>query len=123
MHYDEKRKGCPQIIPGLRGNPIWPRDLTIFPWIKYLESKVSIIQQEFLQLKEYLLRKHQLQQSQSQQQQEDNHRHHSGFQRYKSSDTSEQTTCGVWHVCYLHLHGLDFSENAKLCPNTMEAIR
>jgi hypothetical protein len=74
LHYDEKRKGCPQIIPGLRGNPIWPRDLTIFPWIKYLESKVSIIQQEFLQLKEYLLRKHQLQQSQSQQQQEDNHR-------------------------------------------------
>lgn len=93
------RKGCPQLIPGLRSQPFW--EASQFPWAVELENHFHEIREEFLQLHDNL----------------------AGFQRYRSSDDSATTDRGHWHVCYLSLHGMDFSENAYRCPQTMKIIR
>lgn len=78
--------------------PFW--DASQFPWAATLEAHAEEIREEFLSLRDSL----------------------AGFQRYRSSDDSETTDRGHWHVCYLSLHGMDFSENAKMCPRTMEIL-
>lgn len=93
------RRGCPQIIPDLRSKPFWTS--SDIPSIQLLESNFVSIRQEFLALREY---KH-------------------SFQCYRSGDaTKESTDRGSWHVCYLSLHGMDFSDNAVACPITMQTI-
>jgi aspartate beta-hydroxylase len=93
------RKGCPQVIPDLRAQPFW--DTSLFPWVTQLESHIDEIRDEVLQLNKSLL----------------------GFQKYRSADQSETTDSGHWHVCYLSLHGMDFSDNANSCPQTMKIIK
>lgn len=115
--------GCPNILPGLRAQPIWgkggPGSLLreAFPWVALFEDNVDIIRREFLAL-----------------------RGSSAFQPYRSpapsfsspsssspadappnaSDSLGQlaTDRGAWNVAYLHLHGLDFADNLALCPRT-----
>jgi aspartyl/asparaginyl beta-hydroxylase (cupin superfamily) len=94
---DSNRLGCPQIIPGIQGIPIWSRET--FPWLNTLEDHVPHIRQEFLSLQYASIGQ--------------------GFQRY--SDSSVST--GQWNVCYLYLHSLDFSGNRNLCPITDAMIR
>lgn len=93
------RRGCPQIIPDLRAKPFWTSD--DIPFIQLLENNFILIQQEFLALRASKY----------------------SFQRYSSGDDSKESTDrGNWHVCYLSLHGMDFSENAAACPVTMQTI-
>lgn len=104
--------GCPNIVPGLRANPLWgqggPGSMLRgdFPWVALLEDNVDIIRDEFLAL-----------------------RGTSAFQPYRSPTSSSSSSSsdhlgqlatdrGAWNVAYLHLHGLDFADNLALCPQT-----
>jgi len=115
---------CPQLIPGLRGQPFW--DASQLPWIAQLEASYEDIKREFLALKEGGLLPSPGTKS-------------SGFQHYRSPKAAtEQATTerssavpelgesatdrGQWNVCYFHLHGMDFSENLQRCPVTAAAI-
>ena len=116
---------CPQLIPGLRGQPFW--DTAQLPWIAKLEASYGDIKREFLALKEggQLGAKE------------------SGFQHYRSPKASADentndvtqnnngavvelgesvTDRGQWNVCYFYLHGMDFADNLDRCPITAEAI-
>ena len=113
--------GCPNIIRGLRAIPIW--DTRELPWIRMLEAAGPAIYIELMAL-----------------------RGHGLFQPYRaptlnvphtastylktrSSTTgfdslgSLATSTGDWNVCYLHLHGEDFSDCLERCPITAAAIR
>ena len=107
--------GCPNIVPGLRANPLWGQGgagsvlRENFPWVALLEDNVGAIRDEFLAL-----------------------RGTSAFQPYRSPTSSSSSSTssssdhlgqlatdrGAWNVAYLHLHGLDFADNLALCPRT-----
>jgi hypothetical protein len=131
-----EKKGCPQLIPGLRSFPFWSTEE--FPWIISLEGILLDIIEEFHNLKNVTIQKN------------DNNivpvekevkvPLRSGFQRYLSpkADTllskedhpdSTQSTfhnatdAGSWNVCYFHLNGINFEQNISHCPKTMKAIQ
>ncbi|EGR28675.1 hypothetical protein IMG5_170590 [Ichthyophthirius multifiliis] len=103
-----QQKGCPEIIPGLRAQPIWTnQDLT---WITQIETHFQEIKEEVLSL-----------------------RNQKGFQPYRGpSWTSnikpddgvgrKSTDQGDWNVFYLYLHNLEFTENCKKVPKIMNLI-
>ena len=110
------QSGCPNIIRGLRANPVW--DTSEFPWIKAFEAAGPAICAELIALRGL-----------------------NSFQPYRSpigssartsSDSMNRTnadhlgafatTCGDWNVCYLHLHGVDIGDNLAKCPITAAAI-
>lgn len=110
------QSGCPNIIRGLRANPVW--DTSLFPWIKAFEAAGPAICAELIALRGF-----------------------NSFQPYRSpvgtsartsSDSSNRTnadhlgalatTRGDWNVCYLNLHGVDIGDNLAKCPITAAAI-
>ncbi len=130
--------GCPNIIPGLRCQPIW--DTEQFPWISELENRLEAIRSEWIGL-----------------------RGKNAFQPYRAPPNNSNVTVnsvdsdhiaidsipspasvdvnikhtphvvdakgqlatdrGEWNVAYLYLHGIDFESNTALCPVTCETIR
>lgn len=121
--YYAHRKGCPQIIPGLRSFNFW--NASHFPWIAELESKINEIKQEFLNLREL----QQIQTPKDSTVNEDStegilSQRSGGFQPYRAPSSEVKIVeKGKWNVCYLLLHGMDFSQNAAKCPITMDLIR
>jgi hypothetical protein len=65
--------GCPNVISGLRSFPIW--DVSLFPWVKELESYYQLIKKEFLELRNV-------------QQQQKSYDNKSNFQHYRSPISS-----------------------------------
>jgi aspartate beta-hydroxylase len=120
--YFTDRKGCPQIIPGLRSSNFW--DCSEFPWVAKLESKLKDLQQEFLKLRD----SQNIQVPQDPSINEDStealpNRKNGGFQRYLAPNSEVQIVDkGKWNVCYLLLHGMDFDQNATSCPVALEVI-
>ena len=113
--------GCPNIIKGLRAIPIW--DTRELPWVRMLEAAGPAIGIELMALRGL-----------------------SFFQPYRApilnvpptsstNPKSEKSTIGFdslgslatstgdWNVCYLHLHGENFSDCLERCPATAAAIR
>ncbi len=114
------RKGCPQIIPGLRAYNFW--NPSIFPWVNELECKVKEIQEEFLSLRN----SQHIQVPKDDTINDDSTEavNGGGFQRYRAPLSDVKIVeHGKWNVCYLLLHGMDFSQNAKKCPVTIHAIQ
>lgn len=115
------RDGCPQIIPHLRAKPRW--SIEDFPWISDLQKAFPQIRQEFLDLRQRDIDSK------------------GGFQKYYAATSSvskdpltssssashcptgSNTGTGDWNVCYLFLHGVDFSENTSKCPITIQTIK
>jgi aspartate beta-hydroxylase len=112
--------GCPNVIRGLRAFPIW--DTHELPWVRELEAAGPAICEELMAL-----------------------RGHNSFQPYRAPilnvpPTSSNylkpensiigfdslgalaTSKGDWNVCYLHLHGENFTDCLERCPRTAAAI-
>jgi len=134
------QQGCPNIIPGLRAQPFW--ETSSFSWILKLESLYPEIRREFFALKgsncfqpyrapsnTYSLPSSDPATTPS-----------STLLCTTSEHTSPSlsppppppvvdhlgsvaTDEGDWNVCYLYLHGLDFTENLERCPVTAAAIK
>lgn len=119
--YCAGQMGCPNIIKGLRATPIW--DTRELPWVRMLEAAGPAISVELMAL-----------------------RGSSFFQPYRapivnvpptsSTDPKSKksttgfdslgslaTSTGDWNVCYLHLHGENFTDCLERCPTTTAAIR
>ena len=116
------QKGCPNLYPTLTASPIWKEetfarvknpDMTdrLRTCIKELEENFQKILEEFNQLRGSA----------------------TAFQPYRSPPSAESendkddlgqkaTSTGNWNVAYLYLHGLDFSENLQLCPETVRIL-
>jgi hypothetical protein len=132
----DEKKGCPQLIPGLRSFPFWPTEA--FPWIRSLEYALLDICEEFHYLKNVTIQKNDSNHITGEKEEKLPMR--SGFQRYLSPKTEtvmdkddhsegshstfdNATDTGSWNVCYFHLNGINFDQNISHCPKTMKAIQ
>ena len=122
--------GCPNVIPGLRPIPIWDIH-TEFTWIDRLQASYADIVQEFLNLRGTdAFQPYRSPVSSSSTTDEDGTDTATppvdvfNVVKQNASDALGQlaTDSGSWNVSYLHLHGLDFSENLDLCPKTAAVI-
>lgn len=99
--------GCPEILEGLRAQPVWlrggpgtdaPPELA---WVRRLEENVTLLRDELDAL-----------------------RTSGGFQPYRSPSARNvdgfetATDSGSWNVFYLELHNMDFAKNRERCPRT-----
>ena len=122
--------GCPNIIPGLSGRPIWLRDPSssipdsLLSLVQILEDNFITIKEEFLNLRKFHKNSNFGGDTQNV----------SGFQHYRSPKSLEEeisskevashaTDRGDWNVFYFYLHGLNFDDNISKCPKTAEIIR
>jgi aspartate beta-hydroxylase len=125
--YYSSRKGCPQLIPELHATPFW--DTTAFSWVAELESHVGELQREFLTIREAQnIQAPALDIETNGGDSSNNNRSDPtssvGFQHYRAPASEvEVVQSGHWNVCYLMLHGMDFSLNASHCPITMKLIQ
>ncbi len=116
------QKGCPNLYPTLTASPIWKEETfervnnpdmpeRLRACITELEGNFETILNEFKQLRSSA----------------------TAFQPYRSPPSAESenekddlgqkaTSAGDWNVAYLYLHGLDFSENLELCPETVRIL-
>ena len=121
--------GCPDYIRGLRSIPFW--DMSLIPGVESLQQAFRDIKQEFSDARNKVLvdpigRSSPAETSML-------------FQPYRSprsttTGTSNPsvfsvdelgalaTDSGAWSVCYLHLHGMDFSANRDAFPITASLI-
>ena len=97
--------GCPNRINGLRSAPFW--DKSEFSWISILENSVDDIKNEFFKVRQ-IAENNQI------------------FQHYTTPTAAgvneNQTSSGRWNVCYLYLHGVDFTDNLDKFPITKDII-
>jgi aspartate beta-hydroxylase len=113
------QRGCPNLISGLRAIPVWDhRSICTeeeFPWLSSLEAAAPDVLEEL-----------------------NNLRGKRSFQPYRAPSSSSSvegtesapedslgsiaTDTGEWNVSYLHLHGMDFSDNLAKCPKTARLI-
>ncbi|KAL1525974.1 hypothetical protein AB1Y20_020800 [Prymnesium parvum] len=105
------QRGCPEILAGLRGMPLWPS--ARLPWLQPFEENFAAIRRELLAL-----------------------RAARGFQPLKipnwaskhklaSPDGAGSVShdAGDWNVYYLFLHEVKFAENCARCPETTKLLQ
>jgi len=103
--------GCPEILDGLRGQPVW--DSSTLAFLRPFEEQVEAIRAELLAL-----------------------RSSKGFQPLKIPNWASKNTVaspdgagsvshdkGDWNVFYLFLHEVQFPENCELCPITAKLLK
>ena len=103
--------GCPEIIGGLRAEPIW--DTGTLQWLRTFEENASAIREELLAL-----------------------RQGRGFQPLKIPNWASKNrlaspdgagslshVTGDWNVFYLHLHEVPFEDNCARCPITSSLLK
>ncbi|KAL3920113.1 MAG: hypothetical protein SGPRY_005374 [Prymnesium sp.] len=104
------QSGCPEILPGLRAMPVWPREEAT--WLQPFEDQFDSIRKEVLAL-----------------------RSEKGFQPLKIPNWASKNTVaspdgagsvshdtGDWNVYYLFLHEVKFPENCARCPATIKLL-
>ena len=107
--YHPRQLGCPDLVPGLSLKAWWERHE--IPWVEQLESNFETIRDELMQLRDS-----------------------NGFQPYRSPAYANKnipedkigslgTDSGTWNVFYLFLHDIEFEENCKKVPKTIEILK
>ena len=136
--------GCPERIRGLRARPVWPAGEC--PFAMLLQQAFPLIKAEFLTARKThsasigarLFQPYRSPSATSLHGSPATHgisldmlaqaertTHTDPGRRLKGSDEFGDfaTDAGDWNVCYLQLHGIDFTDNLLAFPQTAEVIR
>lgn len=126
-HIRRGREGCGQVIPHLRSLPFWDHMEEFQPLIGSIREHFSAIRKELIELRHL-----DIQHCDPIAAEKDGEVRRlsecktsanpvTSFQSYRSPGNNVVEK-GEWNVCYLSLHGMDFSRNSSRCPVTMSVV-